>query len=79
MKKVISSGGEDVYKCLAPLLDDQDSQKALEILKSDFSDLDKVGPLAVANFLYRGQNDDLQAEVVGFVGELLRKCQIVES
>jgi len=73
------NGVEDVYKHLAPLLDDQDAQKALEILKHDFSDLDNVGPLAVAEFLYRGRNDDLQAEVVGFVGELLGKCQIVQS
>jgi len=73
------NGVEDVYKCLVPLLDDQDSQKGLEILKRDFSDLDKVGPLAVAKFLYRDRNDDLQAEVVGFVDELLRKCQIIQS
>lgn len=73
------NGIEDVYKCLAPLLGDQDSQKALEILKRDFSDLDKIGPLAVAKFLYRDRNDDLQAEVVGFVGELLGKCQIVQT
>ena len=73
------NGVEDVYKCLDPLLDDQDSQKALEILKRDFSDLDKVGPVAVAKFLYRDRNDDLQAEVVSFIGELLRKCQIVQS
>ncbi len=72
------NGVEDVYKCLAPLLGDQDSQKALEILKRDFSDLDTIGPLAVAKFLYRDRNDDLQAEVVGFVGELLGKCQIVQ-
>lgn len=72
-------GVEDVYKCLAPLLDDQDSQKALEILKRDFSDLDKIGPLAVAEFLYRDRNDDLQAEVVGFVSELLGKCQIGQA
>ena len=73
------NGVEDVYKCLVPLLDDKDSQKGLEILKRDFSDLDKVGPLAVAKFLYRDRNDDLQAEVVGFVDELLRKCQIIQS
>jgi len=73
------SGVEDVYKCLAPLLHNRDAQKALEILKRDFSDLDNIGPLAVAEFLYRGRNDDLQAEVVGFIGELLRKCQIGQS
>ena len=73
------NGVEDVYKCLVPLLDDKDSKKALEILKRDFSDLDKIGPVAVANFLYRDRNDDLQAEVVGFVDELLRKCQILQS
>jgi len=73
------NGVEDVYKCLAPLLDDQDALRALEILKRDFSDPDKIGPLAVAEFLYRGPNDDLQADVVGFVAELLRKCETGQS
>ena len=73
------NGIEDVYKCLAPLLGDQDAQKALEILKHDFSDLDMIGPKAVAKFLYRDINYDLQAEVVGFVSELLGKCQIVQT
>jgi hypothetical protein len=73
------NGIEDVYKCLAPLLGDQDAQRALEILKCDFSDLDMIGPKAVAKFLYRDTNYDLQAEVVGFVSELLGKCQIVQT
>jgi len=73
------NGVEDVYEHLAPLLDDQNAQNALEILKHDFSDLDSIGPMAVAEFLYRVRNNDLQAEVAGFVGELLGKCQILQS
>ncbi len=76
MVRNYGSGVEDVCKCLDPLLDDKDTQEALEILKRDFSDPDNIGPLAVAEFLYHGRNDDLQADVVGFVGELLRRCEI---
>jgi hypothetical protein len=71
------NGVEDIFKCLAPLLNDQDAQRALEILKRDFSDMDNIGPVAVAEFLYRERNDDLQAEVVGFIRDLLGKCQII--
>ena len=69
-------GVEDVYKFLAPLLDNPETKRALEILQSDFSDPDKIGPRRVAEFLHRGPNEDLQADVVGFVRDLLSRCEI---
>jgi len=71
------SGIDDVFKCLNPLLHEQETQKALQILRRDFSDPDKVGPRRVAEFLYLAPSDELQADVVGFVRELLRKCDII--
>lgn len=56
---------------LEPLLDDADSQRALTILKRDFSDPDAVGPMRVAAFVTGGKNEELQADVVGFIGQLL--------
>jgi hypothetical protein len=53
---------------------EQDTQKALQILRRDFSDPDAVGPRRVAEFLYRTRNKELQADVAGFVRELLKKC-----
>lgn len=64
-------GVEDVYDRLAPLLDEQETHQALDILKHDFLDPDGIGPRRVAEFMYAGLNEDLQADVVGFVRDLL--------
>jgi len=71
------SGVDDVLKHLDPFLHDQKTQKALQMLRRDFSDSDGVGPRRVAEFLYAAPNDELQADVAGFIRELLRKCDIV--
>ena len=70
------SGIDDVLKHLDPILHEQGTQDALQILNRDFSDPDGVGPHRVAEFMYRAPNDDMQADVAGFVRELLRKCGI---
>ena len=65
------AGPSDVASKLQPLLDDADAQRALTILKRDFSDLDVVGPMRVAAFVTGGKDEPLQADVVGFIGQLL--------
>jgi hypothetical protein len=70
------TGIDDVLAHLKPVLDEQETQKALQILLRDFSDPGGVGPRRVAEFLYHAHNDELQADVAGFVRELLRKCDI---
>jgi hypothetical protein len=70
------TGIDDVLAHLKPVLDEKETQKALKILLRDFSDPDGVGPRRVAEFLYHAHNDELQADVAGFVRELLRKCDI---
>jgi hypothetical protein len=70
------SGLDDVLKSLIPLLPDKDTQEALQILRRDFSEPDSVGPRRVAEFMYHSPNDEMQADVAGFVRELLRKCNI---
>jgi hypothetical protein len=52
------------------------AQKALEILRRDFSEPDGVGPRRIAEFLYRAPNDEVQADVAGFIRELLRKWDV---
>jgi len=69
-------GTADVCNCLEPLLHDGHTQKALQILQRDFSDPDGVGPHRTSEFLHAGPNEELQADVAGFVRELLRKCGI---
>jgi hypothetical protein len=64
-------GVQDVGARLRPLLDDPDAQQALDILRRDFLAPHVVGPRRVAAFLTGGPHDDLQADVVGFVAQLL--------
>ena len=71
------SGIDDVLKHLKPILHEKETQKALQILRRDFSDPDGVEPRRVAEFLYGAPNDELQADVAGFIRELLRKCDII--
>lgn len=65
------SGVGDVVAKLAPLLDDDEARKAVNILRRDFTDPESVGPRRVAEFVTGGPDDDVQADVVGFVGQLL--------
>lgn len=67
------AGPADVAEKLRPLLDDPDARRAVEILKRDFSTPDAVGPMRVAAFVTGGRDDALQADVVGFVAQLLAK------
>lgn len=70
------SGVDDLLEHLNPILHEQETQEALQILSRDFYGPDRVGPRRVAEFMYRSPNDELQADVAGFVRELLRKCNI---
>ena len=68
------SAVEDIASCLRPLLDDQAGSDAIAILRRDFMDHNGVGPRRVAEFLARGLDDAIQADVVGFVGQLVERC-----
>jgi len=70
------SGVDDVCKCLDPLLKEDLTQTALKILHRDFSRLDGIGPSRVAMFLFGEINNEIQADVVGFVKDLLKKCGV---
>ena len=65
---------DDVVKHLTPLLDDQDAQTALAHLDEDFATVDSVGPMRYAEFVTGGPDDDVQADALGAVRELLRLC-----
>jgi hypothetical protein len=65
-------GIHDVAERLAPLLDDPAGREAVDVLRRDFVDHDGPGAARVARFLRGALDDDLQADVVGVVAELLR-------
>jgi hypothetical protein len=66
---------DEVCRCISPLLKEVETKKALEILNRDFLEPDGIGPSRVAQFQYGGPNADLQADVAGYVKELLTKCE----
>ena len=64
----------DVAARLLPLRTDPNTEQAIEVLKRDFQTHDGIGPRRVAEFLLGTPDDDIQADVVGFVGQLLQRC-----
>jgi hypothetical protein len=65
----------DVVGKLRPLLDDDEATKAVEVLRRDFIDPEAVGPRRVAEFVTGSPDDEVQADVVGFVSQLLKSLE----
>lgn len=68
------SGVQDTADCLRPLLEDPAGSEAMAILRRDFLDHNGVGPRRVAEFMTHGPDDAIQADVVGFVRQMLDRC-----
>jgi hypothetical protein len=68
------AGVEDVAECLRPLVADPAASQALALLRRDFQEHNGVGPRRVAEFLSGGRDDTIQADVVGFIRQLLERC-----
>jgi hypothetical protein len=64
-------GVEDVAVALRPLLEETEAQQAIEVLRNDFLDHNSTGPRRVAAFLVGRPDDEIQADVVGFIRQLL--------
>ena len=69
------AGVEDVAARLRPLLADAAATRAVEVLRRDFLNQGAVGPRRVALFLSGGPDDEIQADVVGYVNALLAACE----
>lgn len=68
------SSPADVASRLKPLLQDRQTRKALRILREDFLNRDSLGPRRVAGCIKGEFDEDIQADVVGFVRQLLEGC-----
>lgn len=68
------SGIEGVAACLRLFRDDEAATQAIGILRRDFLDHNGIGPRRVAEFTTGGPDDGIQADVVGFIGELIALC-----
>jgi len=69
------TGLPDLVERLRPLLDDESTTKAIEILRRDFLNQNGVGPRRVAEFQTGGPDAAIQADVVGSVVALLRELE----
>jgi hypothetical protein len=56
---------------LRPLLEEAEAQQAIDVLRSNFLDHDGTGTRRVAAFLVGRPDDEIQADVVGFIKRLL--------
>ncbi|MFZ0426564.1 MAG: hypothetical protein WAO20_00485 [Acidobacteriota bacterium] len=65
------SGVDDVAARLRPLRDDACAREALELLEQDFLEHEGIGPRRVAVFIVGGADNEIQADVVGFVRRLV--------
>lgn len=68
------TGVDDVGARLMPLLGDPSAQQAIDYLAEDFQNHDGVGPRRVAEFITGRPDDTIQADVVGFIRQLLDRC-----
>jgi len=68
-------GVQDVADALKLLWGEVDVQLAFKILSEDFTVHDALGPIRIANFITGGKDDEIQADVVGFVLDLLGRCR----
>ena len=59
---------------LGRLPEDCQAKKALRILQEDFLNRGSLGPRRVAEFIKGAPDDDIQADVVGFIKQLLEGC-----
>lgn len=66
------AGIGDVVAKLSPLLREAETGKTVDILKRDFLNREGLGPRRVSEFVYGAPDDDIQADVVGFVRMLLK-------
>lgn len=66
-------GPADVAAALRPMLSDSSAIEALAIIRRDFTTHDGVGAQRVARFITGQVNDDIQANVVGFIRAFLHE------
>lgn len=66
------SGTQDVVARLKLFAGDPFAESALEILRQDFLDYAGLGPRRVAEFIALGHDATIQADVAGFLRELVK-------
>jgi hypothetical protein len=70
------SGIQDVFRRLQPLLTSPPAKRALTVLERDFTSVDSLGALRVAEFLGDPQDETIRADAAGAVRSLLALCRM---
>jgi hypothetical protein len=70
------SGPKSVAAFLRPLVDSEPGRRAVAILRDDFLKEEAPGPVRVALFTAGAKDAEMQADVVGFITELLRQAGV---
>lgn len=70
--RYFGAGPQDVALRLRPLLSDDAARRAVDILQHDFAEPNGPGPTRAALFLRGRRDEDLQADVAGYVRSLIR-------
>ena len=65
-------GVRDIAASLVPLMPDTCIENALSVIERDFCRHDGLGPVATAQFITQGIDENIQADVVGYALALLR-------
>lgn len=65
------SGYEEVIQHLLPLIENEHGEKAIDILKRDFSNPGSIGSVRVARFKFGQPDEETRVEVAGFVNQVL--------
>lgn len=68
-------GPSDVSKHLKPLLGNKFAWEAIQYLEEDFAHSDSLGAVRVALFIESRRDSIIEADVAGFMGELVRQCK----
>lgn len=68
-------GVNDVFQRLHPLLKSRNAQLALDVIERDFTAIDSVGTVRVAEFLGNPQDEAICADAAGVVRGLLGLCR----
>ena len=66
------TGVQEVADLFRPIAEDPDTEKAIAILRQDFTHHNGLGPRRVAEFLTGKPDERIQADVVGYIAALLR-------
>ena len=61
----------EVAIALAPLLENEEANRAVQMLREDFAAIDSIGPRRAAEFVHGGRNDEAEADALGAIRDLL--------